>query len=124
MHGLCDHPGCNDPAVCRPVIYVHTKRRPEGGIAPDNVFLANYVAEDRHVICYNTIGYDYCSYHQGAFNLKKWMTEATWSAIENQVDQLGLERPHKDSVTVVWEDACGAMGLTPEEERKMLLRRA
>lgn len=111
MHGHCDFPGCKDASKCRPVIIVTSDRPPVG--IPQPVFLANVVAEDRYIHQLECLC-ELCSYHQGTFDLKHYMTEETWGAIDNHAEQLGYQRPNRDNVRVSWVPAAGPDGLDDE----------
>lgn len=110
MNGMCDTPGCQDVGAVRPVVIVYSKKKPQCKLAGDDLFFAAYLGEERYgfrfVICM-----DFCPYHLGTFNKKKFLSEVCWSVIENHCKSMDVELPSKDSAEIEWEESCGANGL-------------
>lgn len=117
MHGICDQPGCLDSAERRPVIQVSARpprntltQTPSAKPLAHGAFNQGIDGPTRYVVEY-AICHEFCEFHAESFRWQKFVNEACWSAIENQLSQSGFAPPSKDDVTVRWEIAAGADGL-------------
>jgi len=111
---MCREPGCKDAAVCRPVLLVRSKKRsPDGPRLGADVFHANVVGEEQYIIRY-VVELQLCGKHRDRFDMRKYMGEATWSAIENHVRQNHMAPPDKDNWTVEWEASTDENGKIQE----------
>ncbi len=124
MYGICDHHGCKDQAKFRPTIQVTARppkscvvRRPDAAPIGDNLFHQAVDGPERYVVEYGML-MEFCSYHTDFFQWTKFVDEACWSAIENQLRQIGMAPPSKDEVTVKWEEAAGPDGLSDEGRKQ------
>jgi hypothetical protein len=125
---LCSHPGCKDAATRRPTIQVPARpphnvnlRLPDAPAKGDGLFDQGIDGPTRYVVEYEIV-LSFCDHHAGLFQWRKFVDEACWSAIENQLAQVGLAPPDKDHVTVRWEEAACGSGLSREQEEYRLLR--
>ena len=124
MFGICDQPGCKSNSEKRPCIQVPA-RPPRNvnlqvPVAPskgEDLFDQGVDGPDRYVVEYE-IQMEFCEHHAGLFQWQKFVNEACWSAIENQLRQVGLAPPDKDHVKVLWKEAACETGLSLEEETK------
>lgn len=123
MHGLCDHLGCKSPSCRRPTLTVPARppkgtytQTPQASPAGEFLFDQGIDGPTRYVVEYD-IALEFCAWHAEQFRIDKWVGEACWNGIENQLEQRGFAKPSKDDAEIKWEEACGADGLSDEGRR-------
>jgi|SRR5579864_2335760 len=116
--GVCDFPGCTDPAAKRPVLLVPARpprgtalRLPDAKPAGEDRFDQGIDGPTRYVVEYN-VCQEFCCWHAEQFRPRTLIRdEATWSAIGNQLEQNGFAPPSPDDCELQWKDAAGEDGL-------------